>query len=166
MANTNFGMEQVTEYLNLLDRRIYIVMHSGVDWKPEYEQELKEIDSKISALRLLMYPAPEQEECQDGICQTDSGEVSYHDYSVSRAEFFRNHGYDHHVFASTISELGVYYKEYSFRDYAVWYERVSPFTEVAVACVHGICVPVEAKLLKTEFWDTDCSKSRYYYEKF
>ena len=54
MAKTDFGMEQVTEYLKLLDRRLYILLHSGVDWKPEYEQELEEIDKKISVLREMM----------------------------------------------------------------------------------------------------------------
>lgn len=62
MANKDFGMEQVTEYLKLLDRRMYIVMHSGADWQPEYGQELEEIDKKISALRELMDSAPDQED--------------------------------------------------------------------------------------------------------
>lgn len=56
MVNVDFGMEQVTRYLRLLDRRMYIVMHSGADWKPEYEQELEEIDNEISVLREQMDP--------------------------------------------------------------------------------------------------------------
>lgn len=44
--------EDVLEYLRLLDRRIFIVMHSGIDWQPEYEQELVEIDQKLAALRV------------------------------------------------------------------------------------------------------------------
>jgi len=162
----DFGMEQVTRYLRLLDRRMYIVMHSGIDWKPEYEQELNDIDSEISVLRELMDSAHGQEEIQDGVPQADSGQVTYQDYSNRKIGFFNRHGNDCNVYTSNITELGVYCKEYSFRDGAVWYERMSPVTESAVACLHGIRIPVEVRLFKTEFWDTDCSKSRYYYEKF
>lgn len=48
-----FGSEQVLRYLTLVDRRIFIIMHSGIDWRPEYEQELKDIDAEISILREL-----------------------------------------------------------------------------------------------------------------
>ncbi len=54
MANSNFGVEQVTRYLTLVDRRLYILLHSGVDWKPEYEKELADIDKEISVLRELI----------------------------------------------------------------------------------------------------------------
>lgn len=43
--------EQVTRYLQLTDRRMFIVMHSGASWKPEYAQELEEIDREIAVLR-------------------------------------------------------------------------------------------------------------------
>lgn len=43
--------EQVMRYLELVDRRMFIVMHSGVSWKPEYAQELEEIDQEIAVLR-------------------------------------------------------------------------------------------------------------------
>lgn len=43
--------EQVTRYLQLTDRRMFIVMHSGASWKPEYAQELEEIDREIESLR-------------------------------------------------------------------------------------------------------------------
>lgn len=43
--------DQVMRYLELVDRRMFIVMHSGVDWKPEYAQELEAIDSEIAVLR-------------------------------------------------------------------------------------------------------------------
>ena len=51
---TGFGMDQVTRYLRLLDRRMYIIMHSGADWKPEYAQELEDIDAEIAVLRQQM----------------------------------------------------------------------------------------------------------------
>lgn len=43
--------EQVMRYLELVDRRMFIVMNSGITWKPEYAQELEEIDSEIAVLR-------------------------------------------------------------------------------------------------------------------
>lgn len=43
--------EQVTRYLQLTDRRMFIIMHSGASWKPEYAQELEEIDREIAVLR-------------------------------------------------------------------------------------------------------------------
>ena len=50
-SNSDFGVEQVTRYLTLVNRRLYILVHSGIDWKPEYKQELQKIDKEISALR-------------------------------------------------------------------------------------------------------------------
>lgn len=47
-----FSQEDVLEYLQLLDRRLFIVMHSGIDWQPEYEQELEEIDKRCAVLRV------------------------------------------------------------------------------------------------------------------
>lgn len=165
-------MEQVTRYLKLLDRRMYIVMHSGVDWKPEYEQEMYDIDKELSELRELMDSdhghggQQDTDPDQDQDFQQDSGQVSYQDYSRNKIAFFNSHGNDYNVHTSGLSDLGVYYKEYAFRDDAVWYERMSPVTELAVACLHGLRIPVDVKLFKTEFWDTDCSVSRYYFEKF
>lgn len=46
-----FTQDDVLEYLQLLDRRLFIVMHSGIDWQPEYDQELEEIDKRFAVLR-------------------------------------------------------------------------------------------------------------------
>lgn len=43
--------EQVVRYLQLVDRRMFIVMNSGITWKPEYAQELEDIDREIATLR-------------------------------------------------------------------------------------------------------------------
>lgn len=43
--------EQVKRYLQLTDRSIFISLHSGVSWKPEYAQELEEIDRELATLR-------------------------------------------------------------------------------------------------------------------
>jgi len=50
-ANTEkLTQEQVTRYLQLTDRRLFIVMHSGASWKPEYAQELEAIDQELAKL--------------------------------------------------------------------------------------------------------------------
>ncbi len=78
MANSNFGVEQVTRYLTLVDRRLYILMHSGVDWKPEYEKELADIDKEISVLRELMETARDFGQGQDNsqCCDDNGSEVA------------------------------------------------------------------------------------------
>lgn len=42
--------EQVVRYTRLTARRMKIVMHSGASWKPEYAQELEEIDAELATL--------------------------------------------------------------------------------------------------------------------
>jgi len=48
------GAEEVCRYLELLDRRLYIVTHSGIDWKPEYGSELAAVDRELAGLRKLI----------------------------------------------------------------------------------------------------------------
>lgn len=43
--------EQVVRYTRLTARRMEIVIHSGASWRPEYGQELEEIDAELAALR-------------------------------------------------------------------------------------------------------------------
>lgn len=43
--------KQVVRYTQLIARRMEIVMHSGASWKPEYAQELEEIDAELATLR-------------------------------------------------------------------------------------------------------------------
>ncbi len=55
--------EEILEYLDLVNRRLEICM-SGVNWKPEYAQELEEIDKRISVLRVkvdAVHAAKEQQ---------------------------------------------------------------------------------------------------------
>ena len=62
-----YGMtpEQVTEYLDLINRRLYILTHSGIHWKPEYQQELAEIDQKIEELQSTVEQARKEKEAHD-----------------------------------------------------------------------------------------------------
>ncbi len=43
--------KEVCRYIDLVDRRVFIIMHSGVDWKPEYTAELEAIDRELAELR-------------------------------------------------------------------------------------------------------------------
>lgn len=46
--------KQVLEYMTLVDRRVQILLNSGIHWKPEYEAEMKTIDAKLAELRPLV----------------------------------------------------------------------------------------------------------------
>lgn len=48
------NVAQITRYLDLVDRRLEILMHSGIDWKPEYAPELQAIDREIAELRKVI----------------------------------------------------------------------------------------------------------------
>lgn len=56
--------KQVIEYIDLIHRRMQILINSGVSWKPEYADEMKRIDARIAEL----YPLVEElrkEKCPD-----------------------------------------------------------------------------------------------------
>lgn len=46
--------KEVLRYLTLVDRKLDICLNSGVNWKPEYEEELTNIDKELSKLRILV----------------------------------------------------------------------------------------------------------------
>lgn len=46
--------KEVNRYLKLVDRRLFILVHSGIDWKPEYGPELDAIDKELAGLRKLV----------------------------------------------------------------------------------------------------------------
>lgn len=54
--------EQINRYLDLVARRTFILAHSGVDWKPEYEKEMQQIDQELSVLRPLVDQEHERRE--------------------------------------------------------------------------------------------------------
>lgn len=47
-------VEQITRYLNLVDRKLEILQHSGIDWQPTYAPELEAIDREIAELRKVI----------------------------------------------------------------------------------------------------------------
>ena len=42
---------EVCRYMELMDRRVFILTHSGISWKPEYGPELEAIDRELARLR-------------------------------------------------------------------------------------------------------------------
>lgn len=58
--------EAVCRYLNLVDRRLFILTHSGIDWKPEYEVELETIDRELGRLRVMV---DQEHERRQDICR-------------------------------------------------------------------------------------------------
>lgn len=46
--------KEVNRYLALLDRKLFIVAHSGVEWEPEYGPEMEAIDQELAELRKLV----------------------------------------------------------------------------------------------------------------
>lgn len=46
--------KEVCRYLGLVDRRLFIIIHSGLGWKPEYDLELEAIDREIERLKEMV----------------------------------------------------------------------------------------------------------------
>ena len=46
--------KEVSRYLELVERRLFILTHSGVDWQPEYGPELVRIDQELAKLRKVV----------------------------------------------------------------------------------------------------------------
>lgn len=46
--------QQMLRYLALVDRLLWINLHSGVDWRPEYGPELEAVRAELAMLRPLV----------------------------------------------------------------------------------------------------------------
>ena len=58
--------KEVCRYIDLADRRAFIVMNSGVGWRPEYAAELEAIDKELAELRRLVDQEHGRREAQAG----------------------------------------------------------------------------------------------------
>lgn len=54
--------EEVNRYLDLVNRRLYILVHSGIDWKPEYEAEMQRIDQELAEMQPIVEQARKEKE--------------------------------------------------------------------------------------------------------
>lgn len=96
--------------------------------------------------------------------------VSYITYKYEKDMFFKKHKYDFETNTSPMDEYGKYHKTYVFKDGAVWYETMFPEyvkqeIETEIKFIK-IKTEIEIKMFVIEFWNTDNSKSKKYYEKF
>lgn len=48
------GEKEILRYLSLVDRKLTIHLSSGINWKPEYEEELANIDRELAEFRILI----------------------------------------------------------------------------------------------------------------
>ena len=47
--------KEICRYLELVDRRLFILVHSGINWKPEYAEELEAIDRELEVSESKAY---------------------------------------------------------------------------------------------------------------
>lgn len=52
--------KEVYRIIELMNRKFFIIMHSGISWKPEYGPELEAIDKELASLRVPVEQAHEQ----------------------------------------------------------------------------------------------------------
>ena len=92
--------------------------------------------------------------------------VTYKEYSEDKRKFFEKHNYDYVCDTSSMNEYGSYFKTYSFADGAQWCESMGAEHITTTVEVMKANVKVEVKMFRTEYWSTDNSSSKKYYEKF
>lgn len=95
--------------------------------------------------------------------------VSYETYMADKKAFLKKHP-DWTVDTSSMDEYGRYSKQYMSTDGAIFTEEMYPCWETAEAEVelHGVKVTLkdDIKMMRTEYYSTDDSESRYYYERW
>ena len=47
-------VDEVLRYIQLVRRKMYILTHNGIEWLPEYEEELQQINQELALLRPLV----------------------------------------------------------------------------------------------------------------
>lgn len=95
--------------------------------------------------------------------------VSYETYMADKKAFLRKHP-DWTVDTSSMDEYGRYTKQYMSTDGAIFTEEMYPCWETAEAEVelHGVKVTLKDTIymMRTEYYSTDDSNSKYYYERW
>ena len=92
--------------------------------------------------------------------------VNVRTYEYEKKNFFEKHNYDFHCETSSMDEYGRYHKEYIFEDGSIWYEVMGPVFVSQEVTVKECTMNVEFKMFQTEFWNSENSNSKFYYEKF
>lgn len=91
--------------------------------------------------------------------------TTYTNYEKEKKDFFKKHGNEFDTYTSALDEYDSYFKEYIFRDNAIWYEAMRPTYESVEVEIKKCKINIEVKMLRTEFWSTE-SQSKFYYEKY
>lgn len=94
--------------------------------------------------------------------------VNYQTYENDLNSFISKHSKksDLHIWTSPLTD-GEYHKEYLFEDGSGFYEiNNTNYKEDVEVEVHGITIKVEIKIVKHEYWSTDTSSSKIWYEKY
>ena len=91
--------------------------------------------------------------------------IRSNEYEQIRTDFFNKHHNDFKL--KTTGDTAEYYnKTYAFEDGAVWYEVMTKqFIEETVQ-VKLVPVTIVISMMQTEFWSTDESISRFYFEQW
>ena len=59
--------QQALRYLELVDRLLWINLHCGVDWRPEYGSELEAVRTELAVLRPLVEMERRRKECRQAL---------------------------------------------------------------------------------------------------
>lgn len=91
--------------------------------------------------------------------------VTYDEYNSDKIAFFKRHDNDFEL--QTEGTSAEYYrKTYSFSDEAVWYEVSRKVYIPIEQKVRLVDVKIDVELLETEYYNSQESESKYYYEKW
>jgi hypothetical protein len=92
--------------------------------------------------------------------------VTYSEYMQEHTNFARKHNQKSEckIYTSPM-ENNRYHKEYCWQHGANFYEVTELVTEKVKVMVHGIEVVVDVDFWRTEYWHSDNSKSKFFYEK-
>jgi hypothetical protein len=93
-------------------------------------------------------------------------EVTYEIYNDDKSFFFEKHGFDFNVTTSPMEAGGTYYKTYLFEDGSVWYERMSHYVTNENVTVHNVQLEVKIELQRIDYWSSDISRERTYFERW
>lgn len=89
--------------------------------------------------------------------------VDEHQYDEYKRRFFSKHNNDFQC-ETEGSSAEYYHKTYVFADGATRYEVMQKKTVVAQAHYLNVEFPAEVEVMETEFWSSDDSESKYWYQ--
>ena len=88
--------------------------------------------------------------------------VRSEEYEEMKKSFFRRHKRDFQI-DTRGSFAEKYYKTYSFKDGASWYDVATRETVTERVEIKFCNVPVSVDMMKIEFWNSDESSSKVFY---